>query len=1358
MPHKFKLVLISSLLVLSAAGCARREAAPEREQSKRVSTTISNNQVNCFSEDKFGHIWIGTFRGLNKYYGHEFYQYFHTEDSLSLVYDQVQNILYDSKGKTWICTTGGVCIYGDDDSFTKVPVESSSINCLDMVETEGGLFLNTCNRLCKYDERENRFKTVISDFDVDRQYQLRISKGPDGNIWAFSPRQVRCFDGKTAELKLTIPVDGYLGNRYIDQSGVIWLCVYPRLEMYDIHSRRFIDVPEAIRNHPVLSKAYISSVSPFGNASLLLNTQANGLFLFNTITGTVVSESEGGFPFEPPHIRVNNIFTDSNGNVWFGSADQGFEVRYSYKSLFNSDSHIYSEFAGKSVISVNEDSNGSLWVCTSHDGLYRFNEKEKNIFHFDIDRLINSGASNKTSVFGEYTDLDGNAWIKSFQGIYRCRQHGNALEVTAHFPYVTTSLSEDREGNIWFGSNSSIYRIKRGTDNVEEIPAFLKDTYIFINDIFQLKDGRMLAVAFAQNPKIIDPVTLEVKDMDLLSKFRHTFIPTGICEDSQGLIWIGTISYGLWKFNPLDSSFTHVPGASCKDICCVKEDVQGNIWVSTEDGLGKYDRTVDRFTNYYESDGIGGNQFNERSACRTKNGELAFGGPHGLTLFNPVDIYFVKKFPLYFENLKVDNEMIRPYEHPEIISATLCHNPDINLKYDQNSFSITYTAIDYSENERVRYFYKLDGSDKDWVDSRMSHEAHYSNVRPGRYTFKVRIMNYDLTTEEGTAAIRIRISPPFWLSWWACTLYLALAAGLIILWLQDRKRRMWEKEEARRLEMEKEQATKTNRMNMDFFANVSHEFRNPLTMIAGPVDQLVADDSIGGQDKQLLLIVQRSVQRMLRLVNQLLDFNKLDNDSLRLQVEPSDAIPILSHTAEVFKYNAANKSIVIDTSGLNGSCMLPLDGDKIDKIFGNLMGNALKFTPSGGKITVLADTVAGEDAKREFAADFAAAGTAHRWSKYLRVEVENSGSHIASEQLEKIFERFYQIGNENKGTYNYGTGIGLYYCRRLAELHHGFIHARNIEDGSGVAFTFILPCDEEAYPSAERVRQAQNQVDKFPLMPYVNDMADNDSTDSNSKAGQTAMQPDEARKTIIVVDDDTEVAHYMEVMLSPYYNVFSRFDAESAMQAIKEIMPDIVLSDVAMPGTDGYELCRQIKENLEICHIPVILVTAKATVENQIEGLKTGADAYVTKPFEPAYLMALVGSQLSNRERVHSLLGTATKVETIAEDVLSPNDKAFMTGLYDLMENELSNSELNISKITEMMKMSRTKFYYKVKGLTGTNPNTFFNTYRLNRASELLKEGKYNISEIADLTGFSTLSHFSASFKKQFGVSPSEYK
>lgn len=447
---------------------------------------------------------------------------------------------------------------------------------------------------------------------------------------------------------------------------------------------------------------------------------------------------------------------------------------------------------------------------------------------------------------------------------------------------------------------------------------------------------------------------------------------------------------------------------------------------------------------------------------------------------------------------------------------------------------------------------------------------------------------------------------------------------------------------------------------------------------------------------------------------------------MKLKVRPTEIVVLLKELTDIFRVNAESKSITMITNGLEGSFIAWIDEDKIDKIFTNLMSNALKYTPAGGRINVNFDIVAGEDAVQA-----------------VKIEVINTGQ-IPDDKLEKIFERYYQISDEHGGIYNWGTGIGLYYARSLARLHHGSLTASNLKDDNKVMFTLIVPVGQSAYSEAERSHEQVNQLEAFPL-------------EENPLPVKPDPDLDKEKKTIMVVDDDSEVAYYLEMLLGSDYQVVCRFNAESALEAITENAPDLILSDVVMPGKDGYWLCREIKESLQLCHIPVILVTAKTTIENQVEGLNVGADAYVTKPFEPHYLMALIKSLLNNREKTRSLLSRSTQTDKMDENVLSPQDNMFMTELYHLMESGLSNPELDVTRMTQLLKISRTKFYYKVKGLTGENPSVFFKTYKLNRAAELLKEGKYTISEIADMTGFNTLSHFSKSFKQQFGIPPSEY-
>lgn len=555
--------------------------------------------------------------------------------------------------------------------------------------------------------------------------------------------------------------------------------------------------------------------------------------------------------------------------------------------------------------------------------------------------------------------------------------------------------------------------------------------------------------------------------------------------------------------------------------------------------------------------------------------------------------------------------------------------------------------------------------------------------------------------------------PSIWFSWWALLLYALLLSGSIFLIVKVAEQIKFEKTDKLKAQQEKDYEKKLNRMNMSFFANISHEFRTPLTMISGPVTQLQESAEMTAENKRLL------------------DFNKLENDTLKLKVKPIDVIEQFSNLTDIFRVTADEKNVVFRTYGLEDSLTVWADDDKLDKICFNLLSDAMKFTQAGGKVEFSLDVISREEASHLFELSEKDID-----ARYMKVVVKDSGPGIPEDQLERVFERYYQLENQMRGSYNWGTGIGLYFARTLAQMHHGYLKAGNRTSGIGAVFTRILPLSDISYAETEKCELGVADIEtpfKISSIKYTDIPVSVTETD---------------RRKVLIVDDDMDVIHYMKELLVPRYDVLSRFDADSAYVLMKEEAPDVVISDVVMPGKTGYDLCRQIKENIQLSHIPVILLTAKATVADQVEGLDCGADAYVTKPFEPQYLMALVASQLKNREKLRTMLSEVTAVDNLDENALSHQDNVFMTELYQLMENNLSNSELDISRMTEMLHISRTKFYYKVKGLTGENPSVFFKRYKLNRAAQLLKEKKYNVSEIADMTGFSTLSHFSTSFKK----------
>lgn len=1350
--------LLFLYILFTVTSCQQVESAQQPEMTisnPLITNNISNQQVNAFAEDAQGHIWIGTFRGLNKYNVHEFHQYFCTDDSLDLPDNQIKDMLRDSKGRLWISTVNGVCRYTDKDNFKHIPSDMTNKNGIQLLEgTDGRIFLNYTSHLSVYNPTTEEMNCVIPQLDPQGTMIVKCFIDAEAQLWVVTPRTLRCYDYYSMQLKDSVAINKNSRYFYLHKDGKIWLTGSRTLLLFDTHTHQFTDLPPALAQHSVLREAEITYIHPYGNNSLLLNTSRHGMFCYNYANNTIAHQGDEDFPFEVPEFQISCMFTDSQNNLWIGSTDQGYTVCYHYKERFNNDNYIRSYFNNKSVVSASAEKNGILWITTLSDGVYRYDLNNKKVVPIDMEKIFPESRQKAVRVNQIFVDNDNNLWITVTNSkVLKCQYSNNDLHIINEYDIkYPMSITQDYNGSIWIGTASPyVYKIAPEEKVFREIKAFDISTgsnFTFIPGLLAMKDGNLLVAAFNKPMQLINTQTEAVKEL-LLNKEdykacikRSVIIPTALYEDMQGDIWIGTVSNGLLRYSPSNGKIQPMPGTACTDISGIEEDTQGNLWVSTLYGLSRYDRTTNRFSNYYEADGIGGNQFYDRASCRLSDGTLVFGGTHGLTLFNPIDVQIRRNIPLLFENLKVHNKLIHP-GNEECINKHLSYNPDIKLNYNQNGFSISFVALDYSEHERVHYYYMLEGFDRYWIDASNNREAYYANLPAGCYTFKVRIMDNDRNIVEAENSITVTVEPAPWRTWWAYTLYLLLAAGVVFLFLRALHRIRLEKEQARRAEQEKEQEQRVNKMNMSFFANVSHEFRTPLTMISGPVTQLCESPEIDGNNKKLLHIVQQSVNRMLRLVNQLMDFNKLENDTLKLKVKRTDVVTELKRIMEIFNVNAQSKDISLITTGIEDSFLMWLDADKIDKITTNLLSNALKFTPRGGKIEVNFDVITGEEARQAFRIP-----QEQTFAQYIKLEVADTGIGIPEEQTERIFERYYQLNNQSVGSYNWGTGIGLYYARSLAHLHHGLLKAGNRTDGQGAVFTLILPTSDEAYSPEERDNEQQEQGKAYPLQP--------DSPTGTSTHDEE--EEDDTLKKILVVDDDTEVAHYLKVLLSPTYRVICRFNAEDAFKAVSEEAPDLVLSDVVMPGTDGYTLCRKIKEDLQLCHTPVILVTAKANMEDQVEGLNTGADAYVTKPFDPTYLQALIQSQLKNREKVRALLGRNTQTDAIADDVLSPQDNAFMTELYRLMENELSNPELDISHMTELLKISRTKFYYKVKGLTGENPSSFFKTYKLNRAAELIKEGKYSISEIADMTGFSTHSYFSKAFKKQFGIAPSEYK
>lgn len=1342
-----------AVLLSSCTGSPRHNTLETYQENLVISDRLSNKKVNSFAEDKDGHIWMATARGLNKYTSLEFYQYFCTDDTLGLPDNQINVVHSAQDGRLWVGTVNGVAVRTREDQFQRIPFPGESHNISQILETrDGSLLFSSGSTLYKWDEASESLKPVVRDFNSFGASAALIME--DGNLWMLSGNGflLNCYSTKDFTLLKSIPLPRQTYHICNAGSGELWLSGMGRLSILDIRSAQWKELPAPIRSCNTLMQRDIDILFHLEGQGILMDVIGQGFFFYNRAKETVLFQQDADFPLSVPTAEVRSLFQDSRGNLWFGTTDRGYHVSYHEKGLFSSNKYLTDSFKDKDVTSLCPDKNGGLWITTLNDGLFRYDLQTREIRSIDISHLIPDKEVGYIRASKVYCEPDGDLWFVFTDKIrvIRCRWDGKQLipqdRVYAPSPL---SLTTDDQGFLWIGGFSGeLIRYDKRDGSRKTVPVVKPGEWTFVTDLLMEEAGKLLVPRFGMPPAVVNTYTLEYTDRDVsisdkkATIRRSVVIPNRILKDSGGNIWVGTLANGLLLDEKGKGRMRAVEGLPCPDVCSIEEDRQGNIWVSTMNGLAKYDRTVGHFVSYMEADGIAGDQFNDRASCVLPDGTLLFGGTDGLTCFNPLDAPGKRTVPLVFESLSIHNNLVAPSKNGPI-DQTLSEKPLITIPPEHNAFSISFAALDYAQYERIRYAYKMEGLDKDWVKINTRHDAYFAHLPAGSYRLRVRIANGSHTVTETEESIPIKVLPPWYATIWAILLWISLGALLLGLAFtyyrhirrvrKEAARHIWQVRREREKAEEAEKAEKElNKIQQNYFANVAHEFRTPLTMIAGPAQQLSTSAGIQGPDRQLVDIIRRNATWMLSLVNQLLDFNRIGNSKLQLKVAKMDLAEPLRDTASLFRFNATSKGIELNTVGLEEPFTMWVDADKVQKVVMNLLSNALKFTPPGGKVTLSFDVISRDEAAGRFPLT-----EADKDGQYACISVADNGAGIPEDQLEKIFERFYQSEPGKKVT---GSGIGLYYARVLCTLHHGYIKAFNREEG-GALMSLILPVSASSYTEEER-------TDLTPQLP------------SHALAESiTEDQPEQesSKRHIAIIDDDIDIANYLKVMLKPQYRISLFFDAASALKGMAEDTPDLIVSDVVMPGMDGYELCSRIKGDLQLSHIPVVLVTAKVAVESQVEGLDKGADAYVTKPFQPAYLMALIKSLLENREKLHRQLGSVTTTEDIAPEALSPRDAAFMKELYELMEKELANTDLDIVQITEMMKISRTKFYYKLKGLTGENPSVFFKRYKLNRAADLLKEGKYNMSEIAWMTGFNTLSHFSTSFKKQFGVPPSEY-
>lgn len=1272
------------------------------------SESLSDRNVTAFCQDANQNMWIGTNNGLNLYNGKIMTQMFVDEmDSMSLPDNQIQGIMRDSGNRIWVATPNGIARYIGGYRFKRINIPYSNVGVLQMADW-GNRGIIVSNGLKAY-RIHNDCVSEFYTFDIKRGLLNYLYPDKGGGYWVVNPNNI-VHHGRSGAIDASYYVKRS-NLAYCQQMGdTLWVGQARFITGISLKTNKVF-----FRNREELP--FIATIFFSSGEFLYLNSSYHGLYSLNIHTGKVAKVTENDMHLRYKDVTISTLYRDKRHNMWIGYQDGGFQLASRNYVGFarNNSNELNRKYRGQPINSLGATVNNIVGSCEDEVFCYNLITRKLKIYrHFN---LFSDSPFYRQTLEAIIPFERDKVWLVTNVRIYSCLiEAGNDLFTVTNSRYLLRSTY--------------------GKSYVDSIPVG-DDWFSTGARLANLYDGRVLIIMKGMRLALYDGKGNKVEKLCLKNQADFvSYTPSIAFVDSRKRIWIGTQRKGLLRFYPDDNRLEVVRAVPSVSIKSINEGKDSRLWISTDEEILSFDPEKESvFFSFIPSP----DRLWIRHVCQIPNtGLVAYGTSNGVVLIPVEKIQDDNHFDLNVTGIRLLNNN-NEYKY---LAGNFKNDARYTLVHADNDITVEFSCTQFGKWQHVMYQCKLEGYDKDWRVPQASPNIHFTNLPSGSYVLRIKLVTSPEQPALAERSLQFSVKPPFARSSAAIYLYFLLAGFIIYyinhLYLRIHRNRM----RVEQLEHERDRDRRTNEMNMSFFANISHEFRNPLTLIAGPLLMLRRDNALSVSVRHTVNMVCKSVNQMLKLIDQMLDFNQLENDVLRLKVAEYDVMSELETLVSAFEESTKLRNISVEREGIRGNLYVWMDKDKFEKIMGNLFTNALKHTPDNGIVRITFRRLSREQA---VALKFPAADNQ---LEFFTIQVYNNGENISPSRLDDVFKRYYQIreGRE-RNQYGWGTGIGLYYVSQLVRLHHGMIWVQN-EPLKGVMFQFILPSNEQAYLNSEHARD-ENTVLQIPI-----DKND-DEVDRKIVRNQDEVNAIAKKPVILIVDDDMAVAQYMRSIFASDYIVFNKYSAEAALADMENVNPDIILSDVVMEDMDGYRFCSAIRSNSLFSHVPIILITAKSNVPEQIEGLESGANAYVPKPFDPHYLKVLVESQLKNIRQLKE------KLEAGGQSVngsLSESDRKFMTDLYALMEKHLSEQDLNITTICAELLISHSKFNYKLKELTGEPPGSFFRKYKLNKAAKLLREGKYNISEVSDLTGFGTVSYFSVSFKKQFGVSPSEYK
>lgn len=1348
-----------------------------------ISNGLSHNQVNCILKDKKGFMWFGTMSGLNRYDGYTIRTFKHDlRDSSSISDNYISNLFEGPFGGIWVNTREGFNIYDSGTaSFTRdIGATLKKLSLPDALITEimedskgNYWFAHASSGLYRYSPATG---TTISfrpregdNSSLSTASIAAIEEDKHGDLWVLHTNGIlEQLNGESFEVIyrnniLTGKTGEYTSRGisnpclFIDAEDDLWIYFDSTAGGVYYFNRRqkvfshFSSSPGRAR----LNNDIVTGIVQDRKGLIWIGTDHGGINLIDKRTFTVrhILYNED----DEKSLSQNSIYSlykDDAGIIWAGTYKKGINYYHEGIIKFRHYQHQRSNPESLPYNDINafvEDEKGNLWIGTNGGGLLYF-DREKNSFRRFLHDPSDPGSLSNDVIVCLCLDHQGKLWIGTYYGGLNCYEGGRFTHYK-HDPERPESLSdnrvweiiEDSDNDLWIGTlNGGLNLFDREGNTFSHYKSDDTNsvTSNYIADLTEDAEGN-LWVGTSHGINVLDPASgrfsYYLHEAGVPGSLSNNNVVT-VMEDSRGLVWVGTRE-GL---NLLDKQrnrfrvFRKEDGLADNTVLGILEAENGDLWISTTNGISRLtvsassgtDSLEFRFKNFDEADGLQGKAFNENAELKTRNGELIFGGANGFNIIDPGEIHFNKStFPVVLTELQLFNRQVDvgdTINDRVMLTRSITETKSITFRHSEDVISLEFAALSFFHPEKIRYAYILEGFNDHWLTTdALQRKVTYTNLDPGEYLLRIKASNNEGVWSRDELLLRIRVRPPFWETPLAFLIYVLLIIAILLL----ARRFILERERIKfRLVQERTEARRMHELDMmkiRFLTNISHEFRTPISLILSPVEKLVKQTGSVG-DKNHLLMIQRNARRLLNLVNQLLDFRKIEVQELQLNLAENNIVQFVREITWSFSDVSETKNVALSFYSEMLDLHTAFDADKLEKILFNLLSNAFKFTPGGGAIQVKLGLQPAEDGREQ----------------QLKIQVIDNGIGIPADKQEKVFERFFQ--NEIPvSMLNQGSGIGLSIAREFVQLHKGSLHLSS-HPGKGSCFTVLLPLEKSGPLIFTKNRDGQGTgllVSGRKRRPGIN------------QSGAHERK----KNQVLLVEDNEDFRFYLKDGLKDDFVILEAGNGREGWEMAMEHIPDIIVSDIMMPEMNGMDLCRKIRTDLRTSHIPVILLTALAEEEQLLEGLETGADDYVTKPFSFDVLFLRIKNLVAQRELVRKSFQKHMEIRP-SEVNVTPLDERLIQKAIALVEENMGNTDFSVEDLSGKLNMSRVALYKKLLSLTGKSPIEFIRVIRLKRAAQLLGKSQLTVSEIAYQVGFNNPKYFTQYFKKEFKVPPSRYQ